>query len=316
MLLDVVRDLPSEPFRIEHVVDRRRRYQLSLDPRFPLAVHLYSFSTSNNPLRFNWHERLELWVSVAGGGRFRMGDRTLEFARGDVIVVDNLNLHGVVDCRGPLCTGVVITFMPELICGPGSYPCDSVYLTPFYWRTPEVDPVLRAADKLSGRVHSALGRMVECHLAGSALGHARQAGCKVYLLEALYHLAQHFRLPEASVLDFHGLRRESLQFGRLYEHLLENFAEPITVSAAASMVGMSEFRFMQFFKKATGMTFVKYLTHLRLAHAHRLLTATDLSISEIAVSVGFSDQSYFDRRFRQHYGETPRKVRESAVLSQ
>jgi transcriptional regulator GlxA family with amidase domain len=72
---------------------------------------------------------------------------------------------------------------------------------------------------------------------------------------------------------------------------------------------------MKFFKKATGMTFVKYLTHLRVAHAHRLLTTTDLPISEIAVSAGFCDQSYFDRRFRQHYGETPRKVRERTGLS-
>jgi transcriptional regulator GlxA family with amidase domain len=110
-------------------------------------------------------------------------------------------------------------------------------------------------------------------------------------------------------------KRVSLQFGHLHDYLWENYSEPITVSRAASIVGMSKFRFMRFFKKATGMTFVSYLTDLRLSNAHRLLVETERPIAEVAADVGFADQSYFDRRFRQHYHQTPRQVREMAGLS-
>ena len=90
MLLDVARELSYEPFEVHRLVDQRRRYHLDLDPRFPLAIHPYAFSALTDILRFNWHERLEIFVSVAGRGRFRMAEDVLDYSKGDVIVVENL----------------------------------------------------------------------------------------------------------------------------------------------------------------------------------------------------------------------------------
>jgi AraC-like DNA-binding protein len=315
VLLDLVNNLRFEPFEIHRVVDQRGHYHLDLDSRFPLTIGLYAFSRSTNILRFSWHERLEIFVGAAGEGLFRMGDRVLEFSRGDVIVVDNLKLHGVVDWQGTRRLGIVITFLPELVCNPGSYPCDSAYLLPFFSQTAEVNPVLRAGDRLSAPVHEALGKLVECYSDQAGTGQSCQAGCKAHLIEALYYLAIHFGLGSASFSDCAARRQRSLQFGRLYEYLWENHSEPIAVAQAACMLGMNELRFMRFFKKATGMTFVTYLTQLRLSRAHRLLEETHRSIADIAATVGFADQSYFDRRFRRLYGRAPREVRAAAASS-
>jgi AraC-like DNA-binding protein len=238
----------------------------------------------------------------------------VDFGRGDILVVDNLKLHGLVDCEGHQRRGVVVTFLPELICTAGSYPCDSIYLLPFYARPAPVEPIVRVSDRASSGVLSALGKMAQCYFAKSESPLKRQAGCKAHLLEALYHLTTHFGLGDASVA-YGGPRHQSMQFGRLYEYVRENYSEAITVSQAASMVGLTEFRFMKSFKKATGTTFVAYLNQLRLAQAQRLLVETNLSIADIAASVGFSDQSYFDRRFRLLYNQTPRQVRATAVSS-
>jgi len=313
-LFDIVRNRAFEPFRDGQRVDQRGHYRLALDPRFPLAVKLYSFSpTSNFSVgRFNWHERLEINATVAGCGRLRMGDRIVNFSPGDIIVVDNLKLHGVLDDQGQVRKIVVITFMSDLICHPGSYPCDSIYLRPFFSRAPDLAPVLRPRDRLWAPVATALGNLVECYTAREP---GCEAGCKAYLLDALYGITRHFGLAEPQVDEFARQKRESLHFGHLHDYLWENYSEPITVSRAASIVGMSKFRFMRFFKKATGMTFVTYLTDLRLSNAYRMLVETDRTIAEVAAEVGFSDQSYFDRRFHQHYHQTPRQVRETAGLS-
>ena len=154
--------------------------------------------------------------------------------------------------------------------------------------------------------------MLRCYLDEATSTELRQAGCKLYLLQALYNLTIHFGLTDLPAADYGCHRRESSQFGRLYEYLQENYAGRITVSRAASMLGLSDSQFMKFFKKATGTNFVTYFTRLRLAHAHQLLTETDRSIASIAAEVGFSDQSYFDRRFRQHYDISPRQVRAPA----
>ena len=81
------------------------------------------------------------------------------------------------------------------------------------------------------------------------------------------------------------------------------------------MVGMSQDNFMRFFKQAAGMTFVDYLTHVCMTRAQQLLSEKNLTIAEISNLVGFADQSYFDKRFKERFGESPREYRETAVSS-
>jgi AraC-like DNA-binding protein len=51
---------------------------------------------------------------------------------------------------------------------------------------------------------------------------------------------------------------------------------------------------------------------VRRTHAAQFLQGTARSIAEIASAVGFSDQSYFDRRFRRHFGRTPSQFRKGS----
>jgi two-component system response regulator YesN len=69
---------------------------------------------------------------------------------------------------------------------------------------------------------------------------------------------------------------------------------------------------MRYFKQAAGETFVDYLTHLRIHKARLLLRDENLSIAEISNLVGFADQSYFDKRFKEHFGKSPREYRTTA----
>lgn len=313
MLSEILRDQRFEPFSIDEFVDQNRNYRLKLDPRFPFAIRLYSHSTFRNPMQHTWHERLEINVPLTGSGRFRMGDRILNFSGGDIIIVDNLKLHGLVDFTVRPHKSAVITFMPDLICSPGSYSCDSIYLLPFFTRAADVTRVLRPRDPMWAPVSAALTKVVESYL--GAQPPVSQAGCKAYLLEALYGLARHFAIAEPQPGEFTMRMQQSLQIGRLLEYIRENYCEPITVSMAASIAGMKKNRFAKFFKSSTGTTFVTYLTRLRLATAYRLLVETNRSIADIATSQGFADQCYFDRRFRRQYGTTPRSVRSEAQLS-
>jgi transcriptional regulator GlxA family with amidase domain len=57
------------------------------------------------------------------------------------------------------------------------------------------------------------------------------------------------------------------------------------------------------------MTFVNYVTHVRLSRALRMLRDSPVTIGEVALATGFSDQSYFDRRFKAAFGRTPNQVR-------
>jgi AraC family transcriptional activator of pobA len=308
MLVELTKELPFDAFVIDHLVDARGRYSLDLDPQFPFAIKLYRFTPSGDPFPMNWHERLEIFVPLSGTGQFRMGDRVVDFAEDDVLVVDNLKLHGLGRFRGTDCRAMTITFNAELIYNIASPLCDFAYLIPFHCQSDAINPVVRRGEPLAAPIHETLEKLVGCYFDPAAGSYAR-IGCKAYLLEVLFHLSRHFAGAEVAHSEYVKQQERARRLGRLFDHLQEHYARPITVTLAARMVGMSDSRFMSFFKQATGTTFVSYLTQVRLAHACELLRETDLAVGEIATRVGLSDHAYFDRKFKQHFRTSPRATR-------
>ena len=83
-----------EPYAIDQLVDASRHHRLPLDPEFPFAIKAFSYETFVPGERLTWHNRLEIFCPVRGSGHFQMGERVLDFESGDLLVVDNLKLHG------------------------------------------------------------------------------------------------------------------------------------------------------------------------------------------------------------------------------
>ena len=308
MLLDLIDTLRFEPFAVDDLVDRQGRYRLDLDPQFPFAIKLYQFTPVGDAYPMNWHERLEIFVPLSGEGQFRMGDRIIDFAADDVLVVDNLKLHGLREFRGEGGRAMTITFNPEFVYNIASPLCDYTYLIPFHCQSEHVTPVVRREEPQAAPIHDALTRLVACYFDPAQDAYTR-VGCKAYLLELLFHLTRHFAGAEVAHSEYVRQQERSRRLGRLFEHLQQHYAEPLTIAQAARMVGMSPSRFMKFFKQATGTTFVSYVTQVRLAHACELLRETDLAVGDIAARVGVNDHAYFDRKFKQYFSTSPRRLR-------
>jgi len=304
--------LPFEPFAIEHLISANGTYELQLMASFPFAIKVFSYAESASAFPLNWHERLELFVPVEGKGQFQMGERLVPFSAGDILVVDVQSFHGIREFTGTNPRAVVVTFLPELICTLGSLACDSQYLIPFYCQHDSVEPVLRRGDRLGSPAHAALRKLVDCYF-GAAGGLQVEAGCKVYLLELLYFLSLHFGFAQHAQAVLVEQRHLAERLRKVHAWLRLHYADRISVADVAALCYMSESQFMKVFKKATGSTFVRYLTQLRLTEALRLLRETRLTIGEIAAKVGFSDQSYFDRKFKEHFHATPVESRRNAV---
>jgi AraC-like DNA-binding protein len=308
MSIHVPSGLAFEPCIVHQWIDPTGRFDPPMDPEFPFYVKPYHFPDASNPCPPNWHERLEIYVPVEGEGLFRIGDRLVPFVSGDVLVVDNKRLHRTERISGGRRRALVISFLPSLVYALGSPICDVTYLSPFYCQADDIDPVVRRQASQRTAIHGAINRMLACY-AARPFGPAAQMGCKTYLLELLYLLAQHFAFAETARSECLTQQERARRLGALLEHLARNYGRRIQVADAAAMVGMSESRFMRYFRDASGMTFVSYLTRLRLSQAARLLRESTGNISEVADACGFRDQSYFDRQFRAEHGMTPREYR-------
>lgn len=296
-----------EPHDIAGQLDARRRYAVELERDFPLSIRLFHYTSRRHTPGPTWHERLELFLALEGEVRLRMGNELVTLGAGDLLVVDNLKLHGVTDFPGFDARVVVTSFLPELVYSLGSSSHDYVFLLPFYSKSEGRPRVLRAGEPASPAACLALARLLECYFGREREYH--EAGSKAFLLELLFHVARHFSASRLLRWELVRQQQRSLRLKPLFEHIRDHHAERLSVAAAARLSGMSPSPFMKAFRRVAGMSLVRYVNHVRLSRAVRLLRESELTIAEIASEVGFTDQSYFDRRFRQEFGRTPSAFR-------
>jgi AraC-like DNA-binding protein len=102
------------------------------------------------------------------------------------------------------------------------------------------------------------------------------------------------------------------RLGLAVRHITEGFDEPdLTVAAVARRLHISP-RYLQRLLETTGTSFTARVNELRLQRAFTLLTEAHgggRRISDVALQVGFSDISHFNRLFRARFGDTPSGVR-------
>lgn len=92
-------------------------------------------------------------------------------------------------------------------------------------------------------------------------------------------------------------------------YISANYALPISLQDVAGQVHLNPTYFSSLFKQCTGSSFKEYLNMVRVEESKRLLSNTDYSIIDIAIAVGFEDQSYFSKVFKKYTGLTPKQYR-------
>ena len=90
-----------------------------------------------------------------------------------------------------------------------------------------------------------------------------------------------------------------------------NLGRPITRGELAATLYLSESRFHDVFKHATGVAPVQYLNSLRLRRGQELLLSPEITVAEAGRKCGFDDQFHFSRQFKKAFDQSPRAYRES-----
>ncbi len=86
-----------------------------------------------------------------------------------------------------------------------------------------------------------------------------------------------------------------------------------SLTGLAESVGVHPVTLARAFRRSLGCTVGEYVRGLRIERAAHQLTSTDLSLAEIALAVGFADQSHFSNLFRRHTGLSPFQFRRASA---
>jgi len=138
---------------------------------------------------------------------------------------------------------------------------------------------------------------------------------RLYLESLSSEIAVRIVRAHAAVAGAPALARGGLAPRRLrmvQEYIEANLSDEITLADLAALAGVSSTHFCRAFHKSTGIASHQYMIRRRVERAKELLAKRELPIVEIALAVGFGNQSHMTTHFRRVVGTTPWRFRNDA----
>jgi signal transduction histidine kinase/DNA-binding LacI/PurR family transcriptional regulator/AraC-like DNA-binding protein len=133
-----------------------------------------------------------------------------------------------------------------------------------------------------------------------------QQGVAAVMSKGLLNTSEVLTQVETALARNKRLGSETQRMARqAMAYIHEHYAEPITREGLARRIGLSERHLNRCLNDEIGMSSMVYLNRYRVRQAKSLLEAGHLSVTEVALTVGFSSSTYFARVFRQEVGISP-----------
>lgn len=119
-------------------------------------------------------------------------------------------------------------------------------------------------------------------------------------------------LDEFGNLAFYHIKSNNSAIIKKSIHYINTYYnQNITLGMVADHIKLNSAYFSSLFKKETGLNFSNYLIQLRVDKAKILLKSSNLPLVNIAIEIGFENQSYFSKVFKRVTGTTPKQYRQS-----
>ncbi len=127
--------------------------------------------------------------------------------------------------------------------------------------------------------------------------------CESFLSSIIIQISRIDAANKANPID----SNESLKVKNFIDN---NFTKDLTLDALSEIVYVSKHHLAHMFKNEIGVPPITYLINKRMDEAKRLLTETDMGISEISSIIGYDNQNYFSQLFKKIVGESPLHFRQ------
>lgn len=134
-------------------------------------------------------------------------------------------------------------------------------------------------------------------------------GKKLYTMnEVVRYYEENFvwlqgRITETDDMDY------SKPVADIIHYIRKNYRQELSLETLGEEFQMNGVYLGQMFKKETGITFLKYLTNVRIEEAKRLLRKENCTVSETAKQVGYRTSQYFSQIFTRTVGMKPQEYK-------
>ena len=258
----------------------------------------YIYEDTYSPL--HWHSCIEISYCTEGEYSVTAGDTTYTVSDGGILVIPSELMH-TFTAKAP-CKGFVhllgIDFVRTI---PSLSRMLSLLNKPLLITKIGMPQLYTAAE-------SRLFQMREAYFSDNYLREAVIDSHFLILLEEIIgSLMQKNPEPARSKFDKRGRYQQTINDILIYVNA--HLSEELSIDGFSKLFGLSRSHFMHLFRQYTSYSFVEYLSLRRIQEAERLLTLPDMTLTEIALKVGFGSVSSFTRVFKEVYHALPSDYR-------
>ena len=243
---------------------------------------------------WHFHPEIELVYVNKGQGKRHIGNHLSYFNNSQLILLgSNLPHNGFTDRLTSSGSETLIQFKPD-------------FLGENFFKTPEAYEIAQLFERgkkgilFKPDTKKRVGPKIENLIAYEGFERI------VKFLEILDDLSKSkdYTLLNADGYAFETKLQDSQKIDIVYKHINNNFKSHISLEEIADKVSMTEPAFCRYFKKATGKTFTKLVNEYRVVHATKLLTESQMSITDICFECGFNNFSHFNKLFNEFTGQS------------
>ena len=246
----------------------------------------------------HWHDEVEIIYIKKGSITIYIGEESFPAREGDLFFVNSGELHFMesddmnVEYYTLLFPWAFLSFQIE----------DALEREVFMpLRQKKLLLPIRAEEPISEKQISAI--ICEVIAVNDKKEKGYQLRTRSLLLELVECFIKEDAFLQATITGTSGIQRELLAY------IQEHYTEKITLSMLASEFHLSEKYISWYFKEHFNISFIQYVSHLRMTKAKDLLLTTEQSVTEIAFSCGYPSVNFFIRSFKELRGVTPLQYR-------
>lgn len=249
------------------------------------------------------HKYFELVYVLRGTAKRKLTDASISVSAGDYYVANPLSAHGYEDLQD--LEVVNCLFLPEYIDRAlADCPSISALLTNRTLRF-GVPVDISIADRVFHDTDGSVRRIIrnmEREYADCRTGHMEMLRCYLTQVLVLAARACETRVPHEAVT-------------KVMEYLKHHYAEPLSLDALSQLVGYTPQYLSSLFSNEVGMSIQMFLQRMRVEEACKLLVGTNLSVAEVASSVGYQDTRHFSKVFCRYQTISPKEYRKAATTN-
>ncbi len=134
----------------------------------------------------------------------------------------------------------------------------------------------------------------------------------VYHLLSL-HIDRFEKFQKGQILPDNLLKKELKIIKRSSEKIIKDPSFNYSLEHLAMDTGLSQAKLQEGYKFLFARTVTDYIRHIRLQTARNLMSNSDLNISQIVYSIGFTSRSYFSKIFKEKYDLTPNEFKKNII---